>query len=332
MRIFKEQVKVFGRCLLFFAILACIIFALSGVVENTLLHHDSAVSSRNKSLMQIQKEKENTIDVMIVGDSLSYTAISPMELWKEKGITSFVGGQSGQRIQETYVMLLTAFEKQSPRLVVMETNLLFRGKPGIQGVQETLEAFGNRYLPIARGHDVWKTWLIDKKYPQESFKGFSFRCGVKSYSEGSSQRLKNKPSDINHTTKEYMEKIAELCKEHDAQLLLVSVPSPLNYTAKRLEAVRALARENDIDYLDLNSRQDELNIDWHTDTLDKGDHLNLLGAQKVSRFMGEYMANHYHLEDRRAQKEYDDWNQIEAKYSVKALSHIESMEEELSKK
>lgn len=327
MHSFKRYMKTAARCVLFFAILGGILYGLSEKIEYSLIHHDNVVQTRNKSVFRIQREKKNSIDVLVVGDSLSYTAFSPMEMWQQEGISSFVCGQSGQKIQETYDILLTAFEKQSPRLVVMESNLLFRGKPGIEGAQETLEMLGNRYFPVFRGHDIWKTWVTNKTYGEESFKGFSFRCHIKSYS---SSQKNEKTAQIADRTVDYMEKIAKLCREHDAKLLIVSVPSPANYNPARLDAVRKMARKVDADYLDLNDRQQELSINWKTDTLDRGDHLNLLGAQKVSRFMGRFMANHYHLPDRRTEKDYSDWNQLAGKYQAKAKEHVTSMEKEIS--
>ena len=42
------------------------------------------------------------------------------------GITSYICGQSGQRISESYYMLKHALDYQSPQVVLLETNMLFR--------------------------------------------------------------------------------------------------------------------------------------------------------------------------------------------------------------
>ena len=94
----------------FFGILVALILVFSGVLTDISMKDDNLIQSRNNSMAQIQKQKKNSIDMIVVGDSLSYSAISPMQLWNSYGYSSFVCAQSGQRIQETYSMLQTAFE------------------------------------------------------------------------------------------------------------------------------------------------------------------------------------------------------------------------------
>ncbi len=75
------------------------------------MQDDHLLQSRNKSMIRIQKQREDSLDALVVGDSLSYSAISPMKMWEEKGIASYVCGQSGQKLQETYSMLEIAFDQ-----------------------------------------------------------------------------------------------------------------------------------------------------------------------------------------------------------------------------
>ena len=82
--------------------------------------------NQNKNAAGIRKESKNTIDVLVAGDSLSYSSVSPLGLWNQYGITSYVCGQPGQMLSETYETLKLAFKTQKPRLVLFETNVLFR--------------------------------------------------------------------------------------------------------------------------------------------------------------------------------------------------------------
>ena len=48
-------------------------------------------------------------------------------------------------------------------------------------------------------------------------------------------------------------------------------------------------------------------IDWKSDTLDKGDHLNLSGAHKITDYMITYLQEHYVLPDHRGDEKFTSW-------------------------
>ena len=45
-----------------------------------------------------------------------------------------------------------------------------------------------------------------------------------------------------------------------------------------------------------------------TDTMDYGNHMNLAGSKKVMKYMGDYLASNYELEDRRDDENYKSWD------------------------
>ena len=131
MRDFRKKVKKRCRSILFFLLLLLLLSGTSKGITELSKRDDNLIQSRNKSIIKIQKEPEDTIDVLFLGDSLAYTSFSPMQMWSDHGFTSFVGSQAGQKIQESYSMLRTALEKQNPKVVVLETNVLFREMKGL---------------------------------------------------------------------------------------------------------------------------------------------------------------------------------------------------------
>ena len=101
----------------------------------------------------ILAEPENTIDVLFLGDSEAYCAFVPMRLWKNTGITAYVCSSVDQKLYETEAFLHTAFQKQSPKIVVLETNVLYRVYPFTDTIGPAVQA----RLPVFRYHDRWKS-------------------------------------------------------------------------------------------------------------------------------------------------------------------------------
>ena len=86
-----------------------------------------------------------------------------------------------------------------------------------------------------------------------------------------------------------------MCEAAGAQLRLFKVPSlydPRHYsgawTRSKSDAIRAVSEAYDIPFLDLLYDVD-LALDWRTDTMDGGKHLNGRGARKVSKYMADYL-------------------------------------------
>ena len=317
MQDFRQRLNEIKRPIIFVLILLVLFLEVSRQITKASFKDDNMIANRNKNIIKIQKEEKDTIDVLMVGDSESYSSFSPMQMWTDHGITSFVCGQSGQKIQETYYMLKTVFHNQSPKVVVLETNTLFRAQVGLSGLKESVIDKSTYYLPIFRYHDIWKPIFFGKKYAEDSYKGFLLQGAVVPYEGGEYMNMTTDKAEISGMVQEYMEKIISLCKENNASLCLISAPSPVNYNSAKHNALQQYADLNSLPYEDLNLKQQELGIDWKYDTQDRGDHLNLAGAQKVTGFLGNYLAQNYRLKDHRKDCSYQSWSEKAKSYQTK---------------
>lgn len=324
MQDFKEMKKQKAKTISAFGgILVVLIVAFSCLLTDISLKDDNLIQSRNKSMIQIQKQKKNSVDLIVVGDSLSYSAISPMQLWNSYGYSSFVCAQSGQRIQETYSMLQTVFENQKPKIVIMETNPMFRVRGKSEDIQSNLVEKCNRYFPIFRYHDVWKALLFGKKYAEQGYNGFLIRTGKKAYGKGETYMERSmKLETIEPRISDEMDKIIALCEKNRAKLVLVSVPSPHNYNNGRHHSLKQYAEEKHLEYLDLNQSVKDIGINWNQDCLDKGDHLNISGATKVTSYLGDYLYRNTDLKDHRGESAYGKWQKKSEEYQQLVAAKI----------
>ncbi len=260
--------------------------------------------NQNKNAAGIRKESKNTIDVLVAGDSLTYSSVSPLVLWNQYGITSYVCGQPGQMLSETYETLKLAFKTQKPRLVLFETNVLFR--------------------KLDKKNE--KKDLMSKLYVREDSKGFKLRDGVRSYREGAYMKKTEKKEKMPEQVETYMEKILKLCRRHGAGLVLVSTPSPKNYNYQKHNTLQEYAEKKSLTYLDMNLITKGLKIDWKTDTMDQGDHLNLSGAKKVTEYLGKYLKNEFGLSDHRDEALYKTWKRMAKEYTRKEQEMLKQMQ------
>jgi len=148
MQDFKCFKKIISKNILFMMILVLLLVGVSERIENLMVANDSYVLDRNKSIFRILREPENSVDIIVLGDSLGMTSISPMAWWGDYGMTGYVCGQTGQRMQEAFHMLQAAYETQSPKLVILETNMVFRCKNLSSEIKDCLGEIGYRYIPI----------------------------------------------------------------------------------------------------------------------------------------------------------------------------------------
>lgn len=264
---------------------------------------------RKASASAILSQREQSIDVLFLGDSEAYSGFVPLELWNQEGIPGFVCSSLDQKTYETVELLRMAFSCQSPKVVVLETNVLYRVYPGTDAIVPTLEP----YLPVLRYHDRWKSLTLRDFTQRPRYTASSPDRGYHLLLEAEPAELDGymRPMEewepLSKQNRKNLQKIAALCRENGAELLLFSVPSPANWTVRRHNTIRDTAAELGVPYLDGNLM--ELGIDWARDTYDAGDHLNYYGAAKVTAWLGEYLVSRYPLPDRREDPEYAQWNE-----------------------
>ena len=121
---------------------------------------------------------------------------------------------------------------------------------------------------------------------------------------------------IPKSNKLYVKIIKEYCDLNGIQFILYSSPSPVNWDMEKHNGIEKLAKELDVEYIDLNLMQDQIQIDWTKDTRDKGDHLNYTGSLKVTKFLAEYL-NEKNLPDHRNEESYKSWDELYQQYKEK---------------
>ncbi len=266
----------------------------------------------------VQGEKENTIDTLFVGDSETYSAITPMQIWKEKGYTSYVCGSSLQTLDYTFTLIKRVFKNQSPKLVVLETDAIYREiSDDAAGLTEISNLFS-----VFRYHDRWKkltandlktgaeyTWTEDNK-------GYVYSNTVQGCENSNYMLPTDTAEKIPSLNMIYIKAIKNFCEANGARLVFLSIPSPVNWSYERHNGIIRMAEDLSCEYIDMNLLNDKIQIDWQQDTRDKGDHLNYFGAKKVTQYLADYLEQTGLFEDHREDVSYANWNETLKRYEA----------------
>jgi len=264
-------------------------------------------------------EPENTIDALFLGDSELYSCVVPLRIWEQQGITSYTCGTSDQKPYQTESYLKRFFQTQKPGIVLLETNVLYRDYSTTDSIPHLFE----EWLPLLRYHDRWKTLTAaDLTAPvrfthREQDKGYIYQTEIAPADDSDYMVFSEEIAPISSKNIRHLQSILTFCREQDAQLILFSSPSTANWDYPRHNAVAQLAEKLGIVYIDTNLMPEEVPIHWDTDTRDHGDHLNYDGAEKLSDFLGEYLAGTGLFADKRQHPDYARWNRDLAKFNTR---------------
>lgn len=292
------------------------------IILTSLFFENFRVINRSKvSVLGISGEYQNSLDYLVIGDSETYTSIIPLEIWEKYGFTGYICGTPGQKLNQTYDILSEALINQEPKVVILETNAIFRKVEN----KNNFVDFVNKNFRMFKYHDNWKYIVdINLKKNLANEKGYVYSKEIKkspnpNYINFSEEKRKLKSENI-----EYIEKILDLCKKNNIKLILLSVPTSKNWNYKKHNAVVEIAQKYDIEFLDFNLETD-IDIDWDNDTQDEGDHLNYYGALKVTELLGEHLDNLNLIKSHKSDKDYKKWNDDYDKYYKKYLLRFNNL-------
>lgn len=290
------------------------------------------------------REENKDFDVIFVGDCEVYENFSPVALWNEYGINSYIRGSAQQYIWQSYYLLEDTLRYHKPEVVVFNIQSLqydesqseaynrmtlegmkwSSAKVGsIEASMTEDEHFVEYVFPLLRYHDRWKeltaedvTYMFQTK--PITFNGYYMRTDVlpaKDVPEGRPME------DYSFGDKawEYMDKIRTLCEENGIELVLIKAPSLYPYWYNEYEAqVEDYASKYNLTYINFLKHQEETGVDYNTDTYDGGLHMNLSGAEKLSHYIGPILLEHGAKDRRDDEKLSHIWEEEIKRYNKAA--------------
>ncbi|MDY3782247.1 MAG: SGNH/GDSL hydrolase family protein [Candidatus Faecousia sp.] len=255
-------------------------------------------------------ERTHSLDVVFLGNSVPLFSVAPAVIWKEQGIPCYVCAQTSTALVDADRFLQDFLKTQSPKVVMLETDAVFWESDASQWEKQQLA----QRFPLLRFHENWKSVALSQLIRPIHYtnrvdsEGYRFTAETVPWTKGDYVDFSAAPKPAPALSPEILKHIRSLCDENGARLILFTAPNPKWYTYGKNRTLTQMAEELGVPYIDLNLKQQELGLDWYRDTYDGGDHMNWRGAQKVSRFLGQYLAQKGLLTDQRDNPAYADWN------------------------
>ncbi len=269
-------------------------------------------------------------DVLFIGDCEVYESFVPAVLWEEYGISSFVRGGAQQLVWHSYYLLEDALRYETPKVVVFNVLALKYGEPqreaynrlaldgmewspvkvaAIKASMTDEEDFLTYVFPFFRYHGRWNDLSReDFRYafadkPAVSDSGYLMKTDIVPYDPSTDQKpFAPESYTLPATAMEYLDRMVALCREKGIELILIKAPTnhwQYHWFDEWDAQVTAYAEAHHLSYYNFIDNAHDMGLDLQTDSYDGGVHLNVWGAEKLTRYFGAILADTNRAPDRR---------------------------------
>lgn len=293
-------------------------------------------------------------NIIFVGDCEVYENISPVTLWEEYGLTSYMRGSAQQLIWQSYYLLEETLSYETPDVVVFNVLSMKYGKPQneaynrmtldgmkmsaskIKSINASMteeESFMSYVFPLLRYHSRWNELTQDDfKYYWSTKKvthsGYLMRADIKPVG-GLPKAPALQDYSFSENSYKYLDMMVDLCDKKGIQLVLIKAPSLYPYWYDEWDdAMEDYANEHNLKYINFLDCTEEIGIDFSTDTYDAGLHLNVYGAEKLAHYFGKTLMDSYEFTDYASDEEVvKHWEEIVKDYDEEKAYQEELLEE-----
>lgn len=348
-----KHIRILRRRILRFTVSAIVICLLLFLLQRLLMPKYS-VGTQDGAMIAEYYNDAPKHNLVIIGDSEMYENISPLALWENYGINCYIRGSAQQLIWQSYYLLEDTLRYETPEAVIINITSMQYGEPQresynrmtLEGMRWSTskvkaifasmteeESFWDYVFPLLRYHSRWNDLTEDDfrlMFSEEevSLNGYMMQVGVKP-AENVPEGRPLADYTFSDVSYQYLDKITKLCKEHDIELILMKSPSLYPYWYEEWDAqIKTYAAEHEIRYLNC-VNNDEIGLNFQTDTFDGGLHLNVAGAEIYSNFLGRWLQNEIGISDLRDDGELvQAWNSKAADYEEKKSEKYRELSEQ----
>lgn len=313
-------IRVISFCLIF-----CLLFSLATqIMKDKRCEGEYDVTNKVRGFY---KEPENSLDFVFVGSSQLYAHVSPAVLYRDYGITSYDFAANEQPLCISYYYIKEALKRQKPKAVVLEVFTIYGDDYEEEGINHVnlddlpwsinkvhaildgvpRELQYSYFFELAKYHSTWSGFYEGKyvytfQNPVNVNKGYSPFIVYGEYNDEAKEEVVQcrECTAIPERAKKWLLKIIELCREEKVDLVFLKTPNGNRERQMLYNSLEVFSKEQDVPFLNLNT------------ILDGEAHVNVLQAERISRYIGEYLWERYELEDKRTDERFlykEEWEE-----------------------
>ena len=279
------------------------------------------------SIKMLYNTEDDLIDVVFVGSSHCYLGMNPAFVWDEYGMAAFDMAISGMDKDSAYHALKELLKTQKPKVVYVDLYSLFYDRHQVvSNMYRNMLGFNlskNSYDLVKKYQpdDGWENYIL--RWPilhtryRELKRGDFIISDVNVFGRGQNMGFvinsgirpatcdTDETVELSEDNQQWLEDLYELSKERDFQLGFIVIPFYFeDDEQKMINSVKQFSQERNIDFLDMN--RIDIGLDYNIDFVDIY-HCNYFGSKKVTKYVGEYLKEHYDLADHRGDSRYNQW-------------------------
>lgn len=278
-------------------------------------------------------QSDQEFDVLFLGSSHVINGVSPLDLYREYGITSFNLSMHGNYVASGYYLLKESLEwrkkkgRQLPKAVVLD---IYGGDEIVFDLHNAWDSFplsptkvemvrslvpredqAAMLVPFILYHNRWN------QLDSEDFRLYvSQKYGVQPRYEvclpdGPVLPDAAEPEEINEQKQVYLGRIRQLCESQGIRLILIQIPYTY-YPQWQREGNAVCRYARDQGMFCVNYLEQEIGLDYEIDFYDPG-HLNAAGMRILTRELGRLLTQ-AGLEDHRGQEDASLWEEKYEEY------------------
>lgn len=279
------------------------------------------------------EQENNSIDVLAIGSSHLFGSINPAILYHDYGIVSYVLGEPGMTVKEAYYTCVEALKTQSPKVIIIDishahADELMDDSNAFLRIRGMKLSWNKYNMAKAVSEEDWLSLFLEYPYIHDRYDGdlekrdFLPYRGDKYHKYYKGNRIfwntfekfpeNDYPyiediGEISDITIKYLDLLIDLAGQEGADIIFYNSPhAQAEDFQKRTNAIGRYVKEHGAEFINLNSIRDEIGLDIYTDMCDT-EHVNHLGQEKTTAYLGSLLSLHYGIEDKRQDTAYESW-------------------------